>query len=268
MSDETGSKTAVRRAAILKAARSAEVSTTELSLRFGVTESTIRRDLATLAEKGKVARTYGGITIPRSTLELNTSHKARQNPDEKAAIAMAAARYVHSRDVIAVDAGTTAGQFAYAVRDISGLTVVTGGMNALLALHDADAVDLVVIGGRLRHVNQGMVGPLAEQGLSYISADRVFLGAEGLDAEFGICCPTLEQAALKTLMIAQAREVYVLADHTKLGRRPFSFWAKLPDHAHIITAGDIQADVLGDIENRWLVEVAALEKNTDDTQTG
>lgn len=262
------SKTAVRRAAILEAAQAGEVSTAVLSARFGVTESTIRRDLAMLAESGKVARTYGGITMARSAMELDTSRKARHAPLEKQAIARAAAETVSSGDVIVIDAGTTAGQFAWVVRDIPGLTVVTCGMNALLALHDSDDVELIVMGGRLRHVNQGMVGPLAEQGLAYVSADRVYLGAEGLDPVSGISCPTLEQATLKTAMIDRAREVYVLADASKMGRRPFSFWTRLPEHVRIITAGEADADLLEQFRKHWDVQVAASTPGAGEEAAG
>jgi DeoR/GlpR family transcriptional regulator of sugar metabolism len=255
MSKETRAKTAKRRRGILQAALAGDVRTAELSERFGVTESTIRRDLASLAAEGRVARTYGGITVTRSTMELDTSHKARQHPDEKRAIAAAAAGYVRPGDVIIIDAGTTAGELAQAVREVPDLTVVTGGMNALLALHDAPAVELIVIGGRLRQVNQGMVGPIAEHGLSYVTPDGAFLGAEGLDPERGICCPTLEQATLKTRMIEQAREVFVLADHSKLGRRPFSFWAALPDQTHVITGAEADGEFLAAMSSRWQVEV-------------
>jgi DeoR/GlpR family transcriptional regulator of sugar metabolism len=57
--------------------------------------------------------------------------------------------------------------------------------------------------------------------------------ADGIDAERGISCPSLEQAHLKHLMLRQARLTYVLADHSKLGRTPFAFWAAL-DRPHTL----------------------------------
>lgn len=258
MTTDTRAKTVARRREILEAARSGEVSTVALSRRFSVSVSTIRRDLQSLAAEGRVARTYGGITIPRSTLELDISHKARQHPQEKLEIARAAARHVSAGDVIIIDSGTTAGYLAEVIRDVPHLTVVTGGMNALLALHDAPAVDLIVIGGRLRHVNQGMVGPLSEQALSYVSASRVFLGAEGLDHELGISCPTLEQATLKSRMIESAREVFVLADHSKLGRQPFNFWTKVPDGIRLITDDGADEETLAKLRLRWRVECVGI----------
>jgi DeoR family transcriptional regulator, fructose operon transcriptional repressor len=256
MNRDTRAKTDARRAAILEAALAGEVRSAELADRFGVTVSTIRRDVQQLVAEGRVSRTYGGVAIPRTTLELDISHKARQHPSEKRQIASAAAGHVAQGDVIIIDAGTTTGQLAHAVREVPDLTVVTGGMNALLALHDAASVELIVIGGRLRHINQGMVGPLAEYGLGLVSADRVFLGAEGLDPDLGISCPTLEQATLKNRMIETARDVFVLVDHSKIGRRPFNFWAKLPEHAQLITDADASDELIATLSKRWRVERA------------
>lgn len=255
MSKETYAKTAARRAAILELARGGEVSIADLAQRFGVTLSTIRRDVAQLAADGRASRTYGGVAVV-SALELDTSHKARQHPAEKTEIARFAAEKVKPGDVVLLDAGTTTGRLASMLREVPELTVMTGGMNALLALHDAPGVDLIVIGGRLRHVNQGMVGPLAEHGLSHVYADSAFMGAEGLDSGLGIACPTLEQATLKRKMMESARDVYVLVDHSKLERRPFKFWAKVPDGSTVITDEDADQEILDSLHKRWNVEIA------------
>src|SRR5690606_15165397 len=104
-------------------------------------------------------------------------------------------------------------------RGMHPLTVVTPGVNTLMALHDDEAVEVIVTGGQLRHVNQGLLGPLAERAFDFLSADKVFLGAEALDPDRGISCPTLSQARLKSLMAQSAREVFVLADRSKFGRK-------------------------------------------------
>ena len=59
-------------------------SVEELSARFGVTASTIRRDLALLTAQGKLARTYGGALSlephPEASLRqrLGEAHEAKQ----------------------------------------------------------------------------------------------------------------------------------------------------------------------------------------------
>lgn len=223
-----------RRQAIAASTMDGDVSAEELSRRFSVSLSTIRRDLQWLESRGKVARTYGGITRPRAAMELPASEKDQQFRSEKEAIAERAASYVTSASVCLLDAGTTVGRLAAHLHGMS-ITVVTPGLNAVMALHDDEQVELIIAGGRLRHVNQGLLGPLAEQCFNQITGDQVFLGAEAIDPDRGISCPTMEQARLKSLMAMAAPSVFVLADASKLGRDHYPYWARLPAGTHLIT---------------------------------
>jgi DeoR/GlpR family transcriptional regulator of sugar metabolism len=126
-----------------------------------------------------------------------------------------------------LDAGTTAGQVAHHLRRRTGITVITNGLTAILELATADAIEVVVLGGSLRHISQGLVGPLADLTVSRLTADRVFLGADGIVADRGICEASIVQTRTKENMAARGRHVYVLADSSKIGRAPFDAWAPL-----------------------------------------
>lgn len=204
------------------------VSVEDLAATLGVTPSTIRRDLALLTERGELARTYGGAITTHHTPEQSLGQRAGLAVAEKERIAAWAADRVAPGDTVILDAGTTAGRVARHLRAHTELTVIAGGLTALTELHDAEGVEVIALGGTLRQVSQGLVGPLAELTLSRLTADKVFLGADGLDARRGICEASLTQTALKELMAERATEVYVLADSSKLGRAPFTAWAPGP----------------------------------------
>jgi DeoR family transcriptional regulator, fructose operon transcriptional repressor len=229
------SSPAERQRLIVLATMDDDVSAEELSRRFSVSLSTIRRDLQQLEAEGKLARTYGGGTRPRTGMELPAAEKDHRFQTQKDAIAIRATMYIEPEDVCFLDAGTTVGRLAAHLRGHSPLTIVTPGINAFMALHDDNDIELILAGGRLRHVNQGLLGPLAEQCFEQITGDKVFLGAEAIDPLRGISCPTMEQARLKTLMIRSAREVYVLADESKLEAEGFPYWSALPAGARLIT---------------------------------
>jgi DeoR/GlpR family transcriptional regulator of sugar metabolism len=57
--------------------------------------------------------------------------------------------------------------------------------------------------------------------------DRVFLGADAVTAEDGICEADHAQTRLKELMARRGNLVYVLADSSKLGLRPIHACARL-----------------------------------------
>jgi DeoR/GlpR family transcriptional regulator of sugar metabolism len=77
-------------------------------------------------------------------------------------------------------------------------------------------------------VSQTFVGPLAEAALERVTFDRVFLGADAVTADDGICEADQAQTRLKELMARRGTTVYVLADSSKLGQRPFHAWVRLP----------------------------------------
>jgi DeoR family fructose operon transcriptional repressor len=114
--------------------------------------------------------------------------------------------------------------------------VVVAGVNALSVLAEAPGIDLIVLGGRIRHPNEGVIGPFAEEQLRWLGPDIMFIGTDGLTAR-GLCCPSLEQARLKHAMLRCGRRACVLADSSKLGTEPFAYWAPL-DRAHTVIVDD------------------------------
>ena len=254
-----GSK--ARRAEIVRLARSTGLaSVEELSAQFGVTASTIRRDLSLLTEQGLIARTYGGAIALERQPESSLRQRALQGFDAKHAIARWAARQVQPGETILLDAGTTVGAMGAYRGDVPGLTVVTAGLTALEALADADAVRVECIGGTLRHLSQGFVGPLAEATLERLTFDRAFLGADAVTAELGICEAELEQTRLKELMMQRTNKIYVLAHAEKLGRRPFHAWAPIPAGATLVTDADATAEQVELFKRKSNVVIQALQE--------
>ncbi|MFC9835758.1 DeoR/GlpR family DNA-binding transcription regulator [Rhodococcus sp. NPDC127530] len=225
-----------RRSEIVRLARSSGLaSVDDLSAQFGVTASTIRRDLSQLTSQGLIARTYGGAIALDPQQESSLRQRALEGFDAKRAIAEWAANQVRPGETILLDAGTTVGAMGEFLREIDDITVIAAGLTALESLADADSVRVECIGGTLRHLSQGFVGPLAEATLQRVTFDRAFLGADAVTADLGICEAELEQTRLKEIMIARADEVYVLAHAAKLGQRPFHAWAPIPPGTTIVT---------------------------------
>lgn len=243
--------TTQRRELLLAAVRDGENGIQQLADQFGVSLSTIRRDLTELAREGHVVRTYGGALDTAYAVERTLREKDTINAEEKDAVAMAAAALVGDGEVVLLDAGTTTGRLARHLADRSGLTVVTNGLSVLLALADSPNVEVIVLGGRLRHPNESILGATVERQLRHITPDRVFLGADGLTADRGLCSPSLEQAQLKHAMLHAGRESCLLVDHAKLGHAPFAYWTPL-DRPHTVVVDDRDPDALDDFRTTGL----------------
>lgn len=215
-------------------------SVEELSQRFQVTASTIRRDLALLNEQGKLARTYGGALAIGAHPEASLRQRIGEAFEQKQAIAQWAAEQVLPGESILLDGGSTVGALAHALHGHTSLAVTTPALNTVQELSDSPGVQVDCLGGRLRSVSQTFVGPLAEAALERMTFDRVFLGADAVTADDGICEADQSQTRLKELMARRGTHVYVLADSSKLGQRPFHAWVRLPLPWTLVT--DASAD--------------------------
>src|ERR1700744_670331 len=102
---------------------------------------------------------------------------------------------------------------------------------------DVPAVRLIMLGGILRRESNSLSGPMAEAALANLQADRLYLGADGLDPEIGVMTPHLQEAELNAQMMRIARQVVVVADSSKLIRRNVSLIAKV-EQIHILITDD------------------------------
>ncbi|MBP0457925.1 DeoR/GlpR family DNA-binding transcription regulator [Streptomyces montanisoli] len=199
------------------------LSVTELAERYDVSESTIRRDLTRLSESGEIVRTYGGALSSggeeQTLLERESVARA-----EKSSIARAAEAHVKDCRLILLDAGTTAGALASRLATHHQLAVATPGLTSVGILAGMPGIELIVLGGAVRPTSLGMIGPLAESAVARLTADAVFLGADGVVAGRGICEAQPEQASLKQLMVERSAAAYVLVHAEKLGRESSHWW--------------------------------------------
>lgn len=228
--------TRARHATLLQLLREGVTSVEELSERSGVSASTVRRDLARLRADGEVARTYGGAMVTPFH-ERSVGDSARHRTEAKTAIARLAVPLVPAGGRIFVDAGTTCGALARLVAadpSLGPLTVVTRGLETAVALADAEHVELHLLGGRLRRLSHGVVGPLATLALDRMAFDVAFLGADAVDVARGVGEPTVEETMLKEQVAAVARRTVVLADASKAGAVAPS-WTRMPAPWTLVT---------------------------------
>jgi DeoR/GlpR family transcriptional regulator of sugar metabolism len=248
-----------RRAEIARIlATDGQVKVEALAERLGVTTSTIRRDLNRLTAEGNVARTYGGALVTAPPAEPSLHQRETLAPREKDVIGRWAAARIEPGETVMLDAGTTVGRVAHHLRGRSDLTVITNGLTSIIELADAEGVEVTVLGGSLRHISHGMIGPLTELSLSRLSADRVFLGADGLVADRGICEASPHQTRAKELMASRGRDVYVLVDSSKIGRAPFAAWAVLERPWTLVTDSGATEDLLAPFRALSHVSVEVL----------
>jgi DeoR/GlpR family transcriptional regulator of sugar metabolism len=135
---------------------------------------------------------------------------------EKVAIAALAAGFVEEGDAVVLGAGTTTYELARQLARMSDLTVVTNSVLVAQALA-ASSVEVVMTGGSLRGSTLALLGSLAEEALARMRVRSAFLSGNGLTAERGLSTPVMASAGVDQAIVRCAKDVVVLADHTKIG---------------------------------------------------
>jgi DeoR/GlpR family transcriptional regulator of sugar metabolism len=194
----------------------------ELATELGVSEMTVRRDVAHLDGKGRIVAFYGGLR-PVSTDSHPSAFGVRIHDEAlaKTKIAARAASLVAADEVIALDAGTTVARLAENLVSHSQLRVVTASVSVISTFAEATNVDLVVLGGTLRHETQSFVGPNVTNAAQDLQVETYFMGAAGLSPR-GAFDVTDIDAVVKRELIRVAARVILLADSTKFMRRAMS----------------------------------------------
>ncbi len=221
------------------------VRVSDLTELLSVSDMTVRRDLDALARRGLVQKVHGGATLPGrgSTDEPGFEAKSGQERPAKEAIARRAAEFVEPGTAVAVSAGTTTHALARHLLRIPGLTVVTNSLPVAEVLHANRRPDhVVVLTGGVRTPSDALVGPVAVRAIRSLHVDLLFMGVHGIDPEAGFTSPNLMETETNRAMIAAARRLVVLADHTKWKVVGLSTIATLEDASMLITDSGLSND--------------------------
>lgn len=240
--------------------RNGRATVQELAKRFHTSAVTIRGDLDVLANAALIVRSHGGA-LPRLPVsnDAPVTIKETRHQAQKQRIGAAAARLIRDGETIILDSGSTTMEIARQIRQrkFESLTVITNALNIALELSGQSGVRVMMLGGMLRPTSYSLVGPDAQQALSKLSADRLFLGVDGLDPEIGVTTPDPLESALNALMIRVARRTIAVMDASKLGQRSLSVIAPIRQLHKVITDRQAAPDLVEALHNAGIeVELA------------
>jgi len=227
------------------------VEIAELSKKFEVSNMTIHRDLRELEESGEVSRIYGGAkSVFRQDASQNASDNAGSEilhsgeeavcsrndtksqlfnmdlPIEerfkfslefKQSIAVKAAELVEDDDVIALDPSTTTLHMCSYLKD-KKISVVTPSLSVALQFSNTQNIRVVLLGGDLRKSSLSVVGTQMKDMLDRMVINKCFLSSHAFSFESGLTDFTMEEAEVKRNLISCSKKIYVLVDHTKIGK--------------------------------------------------
>ncbi len=201
-----------------------------------VSAVTIRKDLKLLEDKGLLFRSHGGASRFNPYInERPVNEKENIRANEKGRIGQMAASLISGDNAIIIASGTTVLALARHIQPKAPLIVITASLNVALELNKHPELEVLQLGGTLRKSSFSITGPYGENMLKNFSCNKLFLGIDGLDPDFGITTTSLQEAHLNQKMIAAAQKTIVLADSSKFGRRGFGKICDLDEIDQVIT---------------------------------
>lgn len=207
---------------------------TTLSIELGVSDDTIRRDLAELDRKGLLTKVHGGA-IARSGISIQFSERLNTSNLIKQEMAAKLVPLFKERDIILIDAGTSNLEVVRQIPKEMKLTIYTNCFPIANELFSYPNIDLIFLGGKVFPSSQVTVGISVYQALQSIRPDWVIIGVSDLHPQEGLTTSDREEAVIKRAMLERGIKRVVIADSTKLDTARNFHVASLREIDYIVT---------------------------------
>jgi DeoR/GlpR family transcriptional regulator of sugar metabolism len=123
----------------------------------------------------------------------------------------------------------------------------------VLALAPFPAITVIVLGGVLRHSELTVLGSLGEDAMENLRADKLFMGSPAIHAGYGLSAENFAESRSDQTLMNSAREIIVLADHTKFGRVAMVRVSPLTRIRRIVTGRELAADAVKLLDEQDIV---------------
>ena len=209
----------------------------QLMTELDASESTIRRDLGTMDERGMLTKVHGGALSNRTsiqTIDEDIRSRKQLHMEDKVIIASYAASLITDSDFVYLDAGSTTEEMISHV-EAKGATFVTNAIDQARILSEL-GFRVFILGGEFKSSTQAIVGEEAVATVDKYNFTKGFFGTNGITEKNGYTTPEVKEAMLKRKAMENCKECYILADASKFGEISSVKFAEF-DRATVITTG-------------------------------
>ncbi len=211
------------------------VSVDELSKKFSVSSSTIRRDLKLLESTHILRRTHGGAVRWTTSFSSDTPSE-KESYREISKIVKLALSQIRSKDTIYLDGGMITLMLARQLKKDLLLNVVTNSLKIAVELASLSQVSVTLTGGSLKLPEFTLEGPLSEAVLEKLNVNKSFIDGVSIDLEKGLTTDDVLNAQMKRMMIKKAAQTFVLATGKSFDKVAFTSVCSLAEIDTIITS--------------------------------
>lgn len=223
------------------------VRISELTGRFSVSVETIRRDLLELEKRNCLKRVHGGaLRIPRGGEYPARQERTQRNRERKAELVQYARELVRENDVIMVDCGSTAVEFARMLTEnFEYLTVITNSLEVFEVLRVRERYELYLCAGFFLHRENAFYGAWALEMLERFHASTAFLFPSAVSIQYGIMDYDKDLYPVQKKMIELADSTVFLADSDKFEKSGLLKLADLGEGSCIVSDSGLRDDISG-----------------------
>jgi DeoR family glycerol-3-phosphate regulon repressor len=154
-----------------------------------------------------------------STVE-NLAYSTRQTlfADAKRRIARLAAQQIPDGASLFINIGTTTEEVAKALIHHKDLKVITNNLNVASVFSDVESGDVTIAGGLVRKRDRGIMGEATLDFIRQFKVDFGVIGISGIELDGTLLDFDFREVQVAKAIIANARQILLVADHTKFGR--------------------------------------------------
>lgn len=217
-------------------AREQYMTVRQLSQLLYTSESSIRRDLSVLEKRGVVKRSYGGVELAKTNIQVPPfSTRLHDRVREKKIIAEKAASLVHDGDIVFLDQSSSAMFVARAIMGKAKVTVVTNNIEILSLLSQTD-MDVISSGGALCRTNRNcLLGQDAHRIFTEVQANFLFFSTKALSEDGVIYDCNREEVCIRNTMLEHAEQRVFLCTSEKMEKKSGYRQCALNEIEYIIT---------------------------------
>jgi DeoR family transcriptional regulator, glycerol-3-phosphate regulon repressor len=194
------------------------VSIDSLAQRFAVTPQTVRRDINALCAQSVLQRHHGGAALASSVENIAYLDRQVLCSEEKRRIAQLVAAHIPDHASLFINIGTTTEEIARHLLQHVGLRVITNNLNVAALLCGKRDFQVIVAGGVVRARDRGIVGEATIDLIRQFRVDFGVIGISGIDLDGTLLDFDYQEVRVAQAIIANSRQVFLAADHTKFGR--------------------------------------------------
>lgn len=192
-----------------------KIIASELSVRLGVSEDTIRRDIKELDIKGKLKKVHSGA-LRTGPAKTGFQQRLTIDVDEKIRLAQKAKELIKPESVVLIDDGTTNYQLIKQLDKTFSCTIITNSIPIVSLLESYPNIKVITLGGYLFRDSMASLGVEAIRQLDSFRPDLYFMGIYSINKD-AVTHSALDECQIKQKMVSISNRTVALVTKEKIG---------------------------------------------------